>query len=78
MLPYEVLELVADEKIVEFFEGIDIHPVTAQLLVQRGVQTTGGAEKFLNPSYADEIGNPFDIHGMSVAVERIISAMKKG
>lgn len=78
MLPYEVMTPFSEKDILEFFEGLDIHPVTSQLLAQRGVQTKKDAEKFLNPSYVDEIGNPFDIHGMSVAVERIISAMKKG
>jgi single-stranded-DNA-specific exonuclease len=52
-----------------------LHPLTLSLLKKRGVQDEE-IEDFLNPSYEKHIRNPFDIHGVPQAVERILKAIK--
>lgn len=68
----------SQETITALFGNLDIHPLTAQLLIQRGINTKEHAEQFINPSYDRDIGNPFDIYGMEKAVTRVITALKKG
>lgn len=53
----------------------DLHPLTLTLLQKRGI-AEGEIMDFLNPSYEKHIGDPFDIHGMPQAVERIVAAIK--
>ncbi len=53
----------------------ELHPLTLSLLRKRGVQDEE-IEDFLNPSYEKHIGDPFSIHGVPAAVERIVQAMK--
>lgn len=52
-----------------------LHPLTKTLLEKRGVQEDH-YEDFLNPSYEKHIGDPFSIHGMPQAVERITRAIR--
>jgi len=47
-----------------------------KLLFYRGVKTAKDAEKFLNPIF-EENHDPFLIHGMEKAVERILEAVEK-
>ncbi len=75
-MSHAILNQISPEKLKELFDGMDIHPLTAQLLVQRGIDNKKDAERFITPSYDTDIGNPLDIHGMSDAVTRIIDAMK--
>lgn len=49
--------------------------ILSQLLLQRGIETNIEAEKFLQPSL-DDLGNPFDLHGMKEAVTRIKQAVQ--
>lgn len=53
----------------------DLHPLTLTLLQKRGIAEEEIMD-FLNPSYEKHIGDPFDIHGMPQAVERIVTAIK--
>lgn len=55
----------------------DLHPLTRVLLQKRGISDDEVMD-FLNPSYENHIKNPFDIHGVPQAVERIVSAIKGG
>lgn len=55
-----------------------LHSITKTLLEKRNISTEKEIEDFLFPSYEKHIGDPFKIHGMSKAVERIITAMKQG
>lgn len=48
----------------------------AQLLFNRGIKTSSAAELFLNPSYDHHLHDPFLLHDMEKAVERILLAMK--
>ncbi len=52
-----------------------LHPLTVTLLKKRGVKDED-VEDFLSPSYEKHIGNPFLIHGVPKAVQRIVSAIK--
>lgn len=53
----------------------DLHPLTIALLKKRGIPDEEVLE-FLNPSYEKHVGDPFDIHGVPQAVERIVGAMR--
>ncbi len=55
----------------------DLHPLTLTLLEKRGIRGDEITD-FLNPSYEKHIGDPFGIHGVSAAVDRIVKAMKSG
>lgn len=54
----------------------ELHPLTLSLLKKRGIPEKEFGD-FLNPSYEKHIGDPFDIHGMPKAVERIVHAIRK-
>ena len=49
-----------------------------QLLFNRGIETKEKAEKFLNPSYEEDLHDPFLLLGMDKAVKRILEAVEKG
>ncbi len=53
-----------------------LHPLTKKLLENRGVLTEDEARDFLFPSYEKHIGDPFQIHGMEKAVDRILHAIQ--
>ncbi|KXJ98315.1 MAG: hypothetical protein UZ19_OD1000747 [Parcubacteria bacterium OLB19] len=48
----------------------------AQLLFNRGITTKSEADLFLNPSYDSHLHDPFLLHDMEQAVERILQAIK--
>lgn len=73
-----VRETISQETLNETFKEVDLHPLTLRLLLQRGITTKESALEFINPSYENHVGNPFDIFGMDIAVSRVIDAMKKG
>ncbi len=52
-------------------------PLTQTLLSNRGITTKQDADIFLNPDYSRDINDPFLIHGMKKAVDRILDAIKK-
>ncbi len=56
---------------------LNILPLTAQLLVNRGLVDCGKASSFLKPSLTD-LHDPFLLKGMDKAVERIARALDAG
>lgn len=58
------------------FSANKLHPITKTLLEKRGIVGDKTIEDFLFPSYTDHISDPFLIHGMKEAVERIMQAFK--
>jgi len=46
-----------------------------QLLFTRGIETAAAAQTFLKPLYTEGLHDPFLLHDMEVAVERILRAM---
>lgn len=55
--------------------ALQISPVLANLLVQRGIDTLGKADKFFKPSLSD-LHDPFLMKDMDVAVARVERAVK--
>ena len=53
-------------------------PFLQQLLVNRGITTTTAAEQYITPSYDDHLHDPFLLHDMSEAVERVHAAIAAG
>lgn len=56
-------------------ERLGLSKVTAQLLVQRGIDTSEAAEQFLRPRLA-QLDNPFSMVNLEAAVERIEQAIE--
>ena len=54
----------------------NLHPLTRTLLEKRGIIGRQEVYDFLFPSYEKHIGDPFLIHGMQQAVDRIVDAFK--
>ncbi len=63
--------------VLHLSETLDIHPIIAQLLVNRDVQTIHDARQFLNADLPS-LYNPFLLTDMDRAVERIEKAKKLG
>ena len=56
-------------------KSLNISPITAQLLINRGINTAEEAHQFLNSSLFD-LPSPFLMSGMDKAVQRIIKAIE--
>lgn len=70
---WEVKPTVTSEQLAAF---PTLDPVTVQLLVNRGIESSSEAERFLHPEY-DTLHDPFLFRDMQKAVDRIISALKE-
>ncbi|MBI4126147.1 MAG: single-stranded-DNA-specific exonuclease RecJ [Deltaproteobacteria bacterium] len=55
---------------------LGLHPITAQLLISRGIENLEEARIFLSPSL-DHLPDPFELPDMERACERILTAMQK-
>ena len=64
-----------DEKFLKKAKKAGLEPAAASLLYQRGVQTEEALQEFLEPSL-DQLHDPYDLHDMERAVERIRSAIE--
>ena len=58
---------VSSESVDQLAKELGVHPVTAQLLVNRGLEEASLARQFLNPQL-NEIPNPFLMKDMEKAV----------
>jgi single-stranded-DNA-specific exonuclease len=58
-------------------KNASISPILAQIFINRGIKTPEEISYFLNP-HISQISDPFDIQGMSIAVDRITAASIKG
>lgn len=75
-LPQKRWEIAAgnsrlEEKLVA---ALQLRPLAARLLVNRGITTIDHARMYLNPSL-HHLHDPFSMHGMSEAVERLMRAL---
>jgi len=61
------------ERQVLLSNALDIHPIVAQLLINRGIQTIEEAQQFLSADLR-HLHDPFLLTDMSAAVERIYQA----
>jgi len=74
MTTYRLADFVP-EKVQKELESYS--PFLQQLLFTRDITTKNDAEKFLNPSYVDDLHDPFLLHDMDIAVTRILKAIEK-
>ena len=58
-------------------DELNIHPITAQILINRGITDAAEARDYLVPDLA-ALPDPFLLADMSVAVERIARALQDG
>ena len=65
------------EKVLNLSQKLNIPPVLANLLVQRGIETYEEATRFFNPRLSD-LHDPFLMKDMDKAVERIDRAVRNG
>ncbi|NLM26476.1 MAG: single-stranded-DNA-specific exonuclease RecJ [Firmicutes bacterium] len=74
MIEKQWLLLPEHEKIEELQLSLNISPLTAKILVNRGIKTVEEGKRFL---YADlnDLYSPWDLPDMKVAVARIIQAL---
>lgn len=68
------LDAVASEKVDPLTEALQVDPLVAHLLVQRGITTFDQAKTFFRPSL-DHLHDPYLMRDMDKAVERIQSAI---
>ena len=68
----------ADSRLAgELAAELDISPLLASLLIRRGAADSGAATDFLYPSLKN-LPDPFSMHDMNKAVDRLIRAMDEG
>lgn len=72
MTTYRMAEPVSEDVAIILQE---YSPFLQQLLVTRGIQTLEEARDFLDPSYENHLHDPFLLHDMDIAVERILAAI---
>ena len=51
-------------------------PILRQLLFNRNIHSVGEVERFINPSYDEDLHNPLLLSDMEVAVKRILEGIK--
>ncbi len=67
--------LTADSaEIDRLCQETDISPVLARLLILRGIKTAAAGSTYLKPSL-DQLHSPYQMRGMTVAIERLSSAI---
>lgn len=71
---YETLSPNNTEKKDKLAKELNIHPALCQLLIQRGIETLEGAEKFFHPNLKD-LHDPFLLPDMDKAINRIEKAL---
>lgn len=64
-------------KVKQLSEALQVEPIIATLLLQRGIETYEDAKRFFRPSLS-ELHNPFLMKDMDKAVARIERALTKG
>ena len=57
-------------------DALEVHPIVARMLVQRGITDPAAAERFLYPSL-DHLHDPFLLPDAEIACERIKTALNK-
>jgi len=75
-MKWNALPLASKNLVENLSEVLEVSPVIAQLLAQRGVNSFDEAKTFFRPDWA-QLHDPFLMQDMTVAVNRIITAMEK-
>lgn len=74
---WQLDQLPQDERVSQLQKQIGAQPLIAQLLVSRGYETPEAVQTFLNPTL-DDLIDPYELHDMQKAVDRIFSAIDQG
>lgn len=74
MSPKYKLRELPPKKIEQSLEAYS--PLVRSLLYSRGIEKSEDADRFLNPSYENDLHDPFLLKGMDKAVKRIKKAIK--
>ncbi len=69
--PYDI------EKATKLYQETKISPLSAKLLVSRGITTAEQARKFLMPNFNEELHNPSLLKDIDKVVSRIYKAIQK-
>lgn len=72
-----VVKAVSAENIDIISGSLGVCPVTARLLIGRGIDSAEDGLRFLNPALSAMI-DPFQLKGMDAAVERVLQARNSG
>ena len=65
------------ETVAALATALSLPPVLCQLLVQRGYDDIETAKRFLRPRL-DQLGDPYELLGMTAAVDRLVRAIRSG
>ena len=57
--------------------ALDVHPLTARILLRRGFSDLDRAQQFLNPTL-EQMHDPFLMKGMDIAVREILTSIDRG
>lgn len=71
-----ILPQIDPDQVQELVSALRIRPLTARILVNRGVTTPEAASRYLRPSL-DHLHDPFLMSGMRAAVERLKAAIER-
>jgi len=71
-----VIPEAADGEVSSLVTALDLHPLAAQVLVNRGYRTSNEASAFLRDGLED-LPNPFLMKGMPEAAERVHRALRE-
>lgn len=67
-----------DEQIVAALsEELQLAPLLARVLCQRGLQDPAEVKRFLAPSLREDLPSPFLMRGMRAAVDRLAQALER-
>ncbi len=69
-------EQIDQDQIERLVAELDLHPIIARLVVQRGLAEQEEVKRFLSPSLT-QLYDPFLLDGMATAVKRIRQAIEK-
>ena len=72
-----ILHECEKQNIIDLARELDIFPVTARLLINRGITDTAHARAFLEKS-SDHFHDPFALPDIKEAAERLLSAVRTG
>ncbi|MFU8804330.1 MAG: DHH family phosphoesterase, partial [Bradymonadaceae bacterium] len=72
-----VVQEAESERWQEYARVLDIHPLTARILIQRGFDDMDRADAFLNPTLK-HMHDPFLMKGMDEAVLQVLMALDRG
>jgi single-stranded-DNA-specific exonuclease len=62
---------------LELAEQLNVSPLTAEVLINRGFESAGAASRFLNPSLKD-LTSPDNLQNLEGVLDRLVAALARG